>query len=191
MPKKSLQDKLDQLFDGLELPSDYEVSRETANIKNSIKHQGISNNFYGKQHDTVTKQHLSVVAKSRDKDHYCKHCKKYYTSQAYNEHHGDYCSKNPNRIIKSRKKKDLSGPQDILTCPHCKYTGGQGNFKRYHFDNCIFKGKVAVSYKDGKKVKTYATIQSIIDDGMLWSKVKKAIDYQCNAYKMQWKMIKK
>jgi hypothetical protein len=28
-----------------------------------------------------------------------------------------------------------------ITCPHCGKTGGHTNMKRYHFDNCKFKGK--------------------------------------------------
>jgi hypothetical protein len=31
------------------------------------------------------------------------------------------------------------GPQKLLTCPHCKKTGGTSNMKRYHFDNCVFQ----------------------------------------------------
>jgi hypothetical protein len=31
------------------------------------------------------------------------------------------------------------GPQKLITCPHCKKTGGTSNMKRYHFDNCVFQ----------------------------------------------------
>lgn len=39
-------------------------------------------------------------------------------------------------LTKMRKPK---GPQNLVECPHCKKSGGQGNFKRYHFDNCKVK----------------------------------------------------
>jgi hypothetical protein len=30
----------------------------------------------------------------------------------------------------------LKGPQQQITCPHCKKSGGTSNMKRYHFDSC-------------------------------------------------------
>lgn len=33
-------------------------------------------------------------------------------------------------------RKNPPGPQKLITCPHCKKTGGISNMKRYHFDNC-------------------------------------------------------
>jgi hypothetical protein len=34
-------------------------------------------------------------------------------------------------------RKNPPGPQKLITCPHCKKTGGVSNMKRYHFDNCF------------------------------------------------------
>jgi G:T/U-mismatch repair DNA glycosylase len=49
MPKKTLQDKLDELFDGLELPSDQEIIAETKSVKiakaNSVVKKGIKLQF--------------------------------------------------------------------------------------------------------------------------------------------------
>jgi hypothetical protein len=41
--------------------------------------------------------------------------------------------KNPE--ISSKFKK----PKDVVTCPHCKKSGGKPVMVRYHFDNCKFK----------------------------------------------------
>ncbi len=43
MPKKSLQDKLDELFDGLQLPSDKDIQLETASVL-----RGVANTTYKK-----------------------------------------------------------------------------------------------------------------------------------------------
>ena len=49
-------------------------------------------------------------------------------------------------MCKSCHAKSISGsgnpafgmkyPQKKITCPVCGKVGGQGNMKRYHFDNC-------------------------------------------------------
>jgi len=36
--------------------------------------------------------------------------------------------------------KNMQGLKDIVTCPHCKKTGGTNVMKRWHFNNC--KGKI-------------------------------------------------
>lgn len=100
---------------------------------------GDKNGFYKKTHSQKTKETLSKKAVERNTDHYCVHCNKYFTSQAYKQYHGDRCSKNPKPIIVKRKQKKLSGPQIKLTCPHCGLQGGEGNMKRYHMDNCKAK----------------------------------------------------
>jgi len=41
------------------------------------------------------------------------------------------------QLISERTSKALKGiPKKTITCPHCNKTGGAGNMKRYHFDNC-------------------------------------------------------
>ena len=182
----------DDLFSDAYFETDEEQTRHTSRLKNSLSHQGRNNHFYGQTHRPNVRKRLQQVAKSRTKDVYCKHCRKRYTQQAYDQHHGDYCVKNPNRVIKSRKKKVLSGPQTMLVCPHCKYTGGEGNMKRYHMDNCDWKGKHVASYRDGKLVKVYKSLPDIIKTGMLHSKIKACLDKKSKrAYLLEWKYIDK
>jgi hypothetical protein len=41
------------------------------------------------------------------------------------------------KIISERTSLALKGkPKNVVTCPHCGKSGGQGNMKRYHFINC-------------------------------------------------------
>ena len=35
---------------------------------------------------------------------------------------------------------------DVVTCPHCRKTGGAGNMRRYHFDNCAFQKLEVLSH---------------------------------------------
>nr|NDG06050.1 hypothetical protein [Oxalobacteraceae bacterium] len=30
------------------------------------------------------------------------------------------------------------GPQEKITCPHCRQSGGKGIMKRWHFENCKY-----------------------------------------------------
>lgn len=42
-------------------------------------------------------------------------------------------------IISQRTSAALKGvKKNIVKCPHCTKEGGEGNMKRYHFDNCKF-----------------------------------------------------
>jgi len=41
------------------------------------------------------------------------------------------------KIISKRTSEALKGkPKNKVSCPHCHKIGGQGNMKRYHFNNC-------------------------------------------------------
>lgn len=41
------------------------------------------------------------------------------------------------KIISERTSLALKGkPKTVVICPHCGKSGGQGNMKRYHYDNC-------------------------------------------------------
>lgn len=41
------------------------------------------------------------------------------------------------KIISERTSAALKGiPKKVVECPHCKKSGGEGNMKRYHFNNC-------------------------------------------------------
>lgn len=91
---------------------------------------GEQNGFYGETHTDEVKQLLQEKALNRTKDHHCEHCNGDFTAQAYNQHHGDYCEHNPNRIIKERKKM----AKEI--CPHCGTEAAPKAFARLHGDNC-------------------------------------------------------
>ena len=41
-----------------------------------------------------------------------------------------------NPEIRERRSASMKGKRQILSCPHCGLTGGGGNMKRYHFENC-------------------------------------------------------
>jgi group I intron endonuclease len=44
------------------------------------------------------------------------------------------------KIISERTSDALKGkPKNIVACPHCGKSGGQGNMKRYHFEFCKSK----------------------------------------------------
>ncbi len=131
---------------------------------------GERNGFYGKTHKDTVKQTLSDKAKNRTKDKTCEHCGKVVDAQTYGTHHGKYCHMNPNQT----KRKTATGPrpQEVETCEHCKMEGGKGMMGRYHHDNCFMKGSYVQSYIDGKKHKVYKTHKQIVDDGILFDRVK-------------------
>lgn len=153
---------------------------------------GEQNHMFGKTHTDRVKDRLAQVAANRKKDCHCVHCNGYFTEQVYAQYHGQYCSKNPKRIVKARKKKDLSGPQDLLTCPHCGYKGGEGNMKRYHMDACEFNGYYIASYQNGEQIKVYQSLSQFENDGINWHKVRNCIlGKSSRAYKLEWKKIDK
>ena len=44
------------------------------------------------------------------------------------------------QITKDKISAALKGrPVEIVTCPHCKKTGGNAAMRRWHFDACKFK----------------------------------------------------
>jgi len=45
-------------------------------------------------------------------------------------------SKRTKEHTEKLKKARIGIPLQKSTCPHCNFTGGGGNMKRYHFDNC-------------------------------------------------------
>jgi hypothetical protein len=43
------------------------------------------------------------------------------------------------KIISERTSAALKGvPKKVVECPYCGKSGGEGNMKRYHFNNCKF-----------------------------------------------------
>jgi hypothetical protein len=46
---------------------------------------------------------------------------------------------NAEKIAEMRRKQSATQkgkPQQVVTCPHCGFTGGKSNMKRYHINNC-------------------------------------------------------
>lgn len=41
--------------------------------------------------------------------------------------------------FRSKLSEACKGKREIVTCPHCQISGGGGNMRRYHFDNCKAK----------------------------------------------------
>lgn len=93
-----------------------------------IKRFGKDSPHYGCSHSKETKEHLSNMAKNREKIE-CPHCKIFVDVQNSIRWHFDNCKNNPNTQIK------------ILTCPHCGVSGSN-NMSRYHFNNCKYKSIV-------------------------------------------------
>jgi len=157
-----------------------------------VRLTGDQNGFYQKTHTKKVKNKLKNAALNRKEDNHCIHCNGYYTAQAYKQHHGDRCKSNPNykeRVFKSGWK---NGDQDTLTCPHCEFIGGKVNMRRYHMDKCEFKGHYIASYVDNKQIKVYTNLQSILDDGINWHKVRNCLHGKSKrAYKMEWAKISK
>lgn len=56
-----------------------------------VRLTGEQNHMYGKTHTDEVKKRQSIAANNRKKDQYCKHCKQYFTKQAYGRYHGDNC----------------------------------------------------------------------------------------------------
>jgi hypothetical protein len=133
---------------------------------------GKKNGFYGKTHRVDTKKQLSVAATNRPKDHTCEHCGKVVDAQTYGTHHGKYCKKNPDRVMRNTTLGKKM-PQSVEVCPHCGMSGGAGMMRRFHGDKCFMNGYYIQSYVDGKKNKLYKTHKSIVDDGHLFDRVKK------------------
>jgi hypothetical protein len=134
--------------------------------------KGERNGFYGKTHKDEVKKYLSDKAKNRAKNITCEHCGKVVDAQTYGTHHGKYCKKNPDRVMRNTTLGKKM-PQSVEVCPHCEMSGGAGMMRRFHGDKCFMNGYYIQSYVDGKKSKLYKTHKSIVDDGHLFDRVKK------------------
>lgn len=77
----------------------------------------------------------------------CEHCGKVCSPSRHNLYHGDNCLQNPNltperldELTKMRSEIGNNGnkrAKEIVTCPHCGKSGGNGAMRRKHFDNCL------------------------------------------------------
>ncbi len=63
-------------------------------------------------------------------------------SGANNPNYNNKMSPESKQLIANANKgnsHNLGIKRPITTCPHCDKSGGEGNMKRYHFDNCKLK----------------------------------------------------
>lgn len=128
MPKKSLQDKLDELFDGLELPSDEEINNETHKLKLSLAKKDKPGNKCSEER----KRKIGLKNKVSRMSNFQR--QQLIRSNKENPRHTTpHTEESKQKIRKSIAKL----PSKI--CPHCGATSKTGVIYRWHFDNCKFK----------------------------------------------------
>jgi hypothetical protein len=86
------------------------------------------------------------VNKKHDKKE-CPHCYKMFGIQSQHE---QSCYANPNRVPGPRTGK--TSKQEIINCNYCNVSGGIGNMKRSHGDNCHMN-PASDRYNPNKKVR--------------------------------------
>ena len=94
-------------------------------------------------HDEKTKKAIatSLLGKEKTKEH------KKAMSDAHKGHtpgnKGKAMTEKQKKIISERRKGIATNPPGTILkksmCPHCKFEGGGGMMKRWHFDNCKHK----------------------------------------------------
>ena len=117
-----------------------ETKRKLSEIgKGKAKPEGfsekISQALKGRAISENAKQKLSEKAKQRIKDHQCEFCGKFFTKQAYRQHHGEKCILNPKRIKTESPLKGRKRPKDCF-CEVCQKWLDKGNFMRHHNGKC-------------------------------------------------------
>jgi|APSaa5957512576_1039674.scaffolds.fasta_scaffold39312_2 hypothetical protein len=99
----------------------------------------ISEGNVGKTHTDETKQHLTDIVKLRWLDSvYRTKCSNSAKRRPCNRKGVVLSDETKKRISASKKGKPIK-KHDIIKCPYCNKTGGQGSMKRWHFDNCKMK----------------------------------------------------
>jgi hypothetical protein len=84
---------------------------------------GENNPFFGKTHNSYSKEKMSLAGKQRIGE----------KSNVYGYHHTDELKE---KFSKLYTGKPRSKPHEIVSCPHCNKTGIKPNMKRWHYDNC-------------------------------------------------------
>ena len=86
--------------------------------------KGKANGMYGvkgKDHPTWGYKHSAETRKRMSE------AKKDYVPWNVGKPHSESTRKNISQALKNKPK---------ISCPHCGKVGGEGNMKRYHYDNC-------------------------------------------------------
>ena len=157
MAKKSFNDKVDELFADLVLPSDHELRKQTGNIKQADKIKG------RKRADQSTRMsgdnNIMAGKISPNRGKAMPQISDKIKGKAKPEGFGEKVSKT--RKEKGFKKQWLGGERpehselmkdptrnkgaqtmrETMTCPHCGKTANVPNYKRWHGDNCKMKKK--------------------------------------------------
>jgi len=159
--------RIDQTFDTREAAGEYEIQFLTENdcvfspkwlnmaafplMDNRGKtpseehRRKISEALKGKSPSEETKRKISETLTGITRSEETKR-KQAEASKGENHHmYGKTRSEETKRKISESKKGKPSAlkgkPQEKVTCPHCKKTGGVSNMTRWHFDNCKKKAK--------------------------------------------------
>ena len=155
MSKKTFNDKVDELFDDLVLPSDTEIRKQTGNARQaekltgrkradqSARMIGDKNSMAGKVHPNKGKAMPQISEKIKGKakpdgfgEKISKARKGVPNLKALGVARPDHSEtmKDPSR------NKGAQTMRETMTCPHCGKTANVPNYKRWHGDNCKMKG---------------------------------------------------
>ena len=155
MSKKTFNDKVDELFDDLVLPSDTEIRKQTGNARQaekltgrkradqSARMSGDKNSMAGKVHPNKGKAMPQISEKIKGKakpdgfgEKISKARKGVPNLKALGVARPDHSEtmKDPSR------NKGAQTMRETMTCPHCGKTANVPNYKRWHGDNCKMKG---------------------------------------------------
>ena len=153
MIKKTFNDKVDELFDDLVLPSDTEIRKQTGNARQaekltgrkradqSARMSGEKNSMAGKEHPNKGKSLPQIgrpgVAKPEGFGEKISKARKGVPNLkalgvARPEH-----SKKMKAIMAA--KGDNTNMKTIIVCEHCGKSANQPNYKRWHGNNCKAK----------------------------------------------------
>ena len=105
---------------------------------------GESNSFYGKKHTVETKKLLAENASKQWKGvEKSNEHKRNISNALKGKKFTDERRKNISNACKGRIPSNKGIVNEKIICEHCgKSVGGQGNYKRWHGDNCKMKEKI-------------------------------------------------
>jgi hypothetical protein len=155
MSKKTFNDKVDELFDDLVLPSDTEIRKQTGNARQaekltgrkradqSARMSGEKNSMAGKVHPNKGKampqisEKITGIKRSEETKKQIGATRKAKgltnTWTGVDRPEQSELMKDPSR------NKGAEYMREVMTCPHCGKTANGPNYKRWHGDNCKAK----------------------------------------------------
>lgn len=95
---------------------------------------------YVKSDESKEKQSNTMKSKYQHQDYIHK-------GKTYEEIYGAEEAEKKKEKLRGKKgpRSNPTKKHDLVTCPHCGKTGGAGNMRRYHFDNCAFQNREVLS----------------------------------------------